>query len=187
MHRAHIPVDQYEPLARQFNPVKFDAKEWVQIAKNAGMKYIVITSKHHDGFCLFNSALTDYDIMDATPFKRDIMKELADQCHRQGIKICWYHSIMDWHHTDYLPRRKWEKRSADGADYDRYVAYMKGQLKELVTRYGDIGILWFDGEWEKTWTHERGKDLYDYVRSLQDDIIINNRVDKGRKGMAGLT
>jgi alpha-L-fucosidase len=187
MHRAHIPVDQYEPLAGQFNPVKFSAKEWVQIAKNAGMKYIVITSKHHDGFCLFDSDLTDYDIMDATPFKRDIMKELADECHRQGIKICWYHSIMDWHHPDYLPRRKWEKRPADNADYDRYVAYMKGQLKELVTNYGDIGILWFDGEWEKTWTHERGKDLYDYVRSLQDDIIINNRVDKGRKGMAGLT
>ena len=187
MHRAQIPVDQYEPLAGQFNPVKFNAKEWVKIAKNAGMKYIVITSKHHDGFCLFDSDLTDYDIMDATPFKRDIMKELADQCHRQGIKICWYHSIMDWHHPDYLPRRKWEKRPADGADYDRYVAYMKGQLKELVTNYGDIGILWFDGEWEKTWTHERGKDLYDYVRSLQDDIIINNRVDKGRKGMAGLT
>ena len=187
MHRGHIPVDQYEPLAGQFNPVKFNAKEWVGIAKNAGMKYIVITSKHHDGFCLFNSALTDYDIMDATPFKRDIMKELADECHRQGIKICWYHSIMDWHHPDYLPRRKWEKRPVDGADYARYVAYMKGQLKELVTNYGDIGILWFDGEWEKTWTHERGKDLYDYVRSLQDDIIINNRVDKGRRGMAGLT
>jgi alpha-L-fucosidase len=155
------------------------------MAKDAGMKYIVITSKHHDGFCLFDSKMTDYDIMDATPFKRDIMKELADQCRKQGIKMCWYHSIMDWHHPDYLPRRRWEKRSAEGADFSRYVTYMKGQIKELVENYGDIGVLWFDGEWEKTWNSDLGNDLYKYVRSLQPDIIINNRVSKGRAGMAG--
>jgi alpha-L-fucosidase len=93
---------------------------------------------------------------------------------------------MDWHHPDYLPRRKWEKRSAEGAEYDRYVTHMKDQLRELVTNYGDIGVLWFDGEWEDTWTHDRGLDLYQYVRGLKPDIIINNRVDKGRKGMEGL-
>jgi alpha-L-fucosidase len=185
LETAQIPVEKYEKFAAQFNPIKFDAKEWVEIAKKAGMKYIVITSKHHDGFCLFDSQLTDYDVVDATPFKRDILKELSEECHRQGIKICWYHSIMDWHHPDYLPRRNWEKRSSAGADYDQYVKYLKGQVRELLTNYGEIGVMWFDGEWEETWTKERGFDLYKYVRSLQPNIIINNRVGKGRAGMAG--
>jgi alpha-L-fucosidase len=182
---AQIPVKEYEKFASQFNPVKFDAEEWVKAAKDAGMKYIVITSKHHDGFCLFDSNLTDYDVVDATPFKRDILKELADECHRQGIKICWYHSILDWHHPDYLPRRSWETRSAEGADFDRYVKHMKEQVKELLTNYGKIGVMWFDGEWEYTWTRERGIDLYNHMRSIKPDIIINNRVGKGRAGMAG--
>jgi len=95
MERAQIPVSEYEQLARQFNPVKFDAEQWVQIAKNAGMKYIVITSKHHDGFCLWNTKYTDYDVVDATPFKRDILGELAEACRKNGIKLCFYHSIMD--------------------------------------------------------------------------------------------
>jgi len=103
MFNAHVPVAEYEPLAKRFNPVKFDANAWVRIAKDAGMKYIAITSKHHDGFCLFDSKLTTYDIMDATPFKRDILKELSDACRREGIRMCWYHSVLDWHHPDYLP------------------------------------------------------------------------------------
>jgi alpha-L-fucosidase len=183
---GQIPLEQYEQFVKQFNPVKFNADQWVRIAKNAGAKYIVITTKHHDGFCLFDSKYTDFDIM-STPFKRDIMKELSDACRRQGIQICWYHSIMDWHHPDYLPRRKWEQRSAEGANFDRYVAYLKNQLRELTSHYGHIGVLWFDGEWESTWNHERGQDLYDYVRGLDPKIIVNNRVDKGRSGMAGLT
>ena len=183
---AQIPIEVYDQFIGEFNPLKFDADEWVRMAKAAGMKYIVLTSKHHDGFCLFNSNYTDFDIMN-TPFKRDVLKELADACRDQGIKLCWYHSIMDWHHPDYLPRRSWEDRSADGAELDRYITYMKNQLKELVTNYGDIGVLWFDGEWEDTWHHGYGQDLYDYVRSLQPSIIINNRVDVGRSGMQGLT
>ncbi len=183
---AQIPLETYEGFIEQFNPVEFDADEWVKMAKDAGMKYIVITSKHHDGFCLFDSEYTDFDIM-STPFKRDIMKELSEACREEDIEICWYHSIMDWHHPDYLPRRDWEDRPTEGADFDRYVSYMKNQLAELVGDYGRIGVLWFDGEWEDTWTHERGIDLYNYVRGLQDDIIINNRVDKGRQGMQGLT
>jgi alpha-L-fucosidase len=182
---AQIPVKEYEKFTLQFNPEKFDAKEWVKTAKDAGMKYIVITSKHHDGFCLFDSKMTDYDAVDATPFRRDILKELADECHRQNMKICWYHSIMDWHHPDYLPRRSWETRSAEGADFDRYVDYMKEQVKELLTNYGKIGVMWFDGEWEHTWTKERGEDLYEYVRSIAPSVIVNNRVGKGRAGMAG--
>jgi len=185
LHTAQIPVAEYENFASRFNPVRFDAARWVELAKEAGMKYIVITSKHHDGFCLFDSRLTSYDVVDATPFRRDILKELADECHRQGIKICWYYSIMDWHYPDYLPRRPWEKRSTEGADFDRYAAYMKGQVRELLTNYGYIGVMWFDGEWEETWTPERGRDLYSYVRSLRPDIIVNNRVGKGREGMSG--
>jgi alpha-L-fucosidase len=186
-NNAHIPLEVYDQFVHEFNPVKFNAKEWVRMAKDAGMKYIVITSKHHDGFCLFDSKYTDFDVM-STPFQRDIMKELADASHEAGIKICWYHSIMDWHHPDYLPRREWEKdRPTEGADFDRYVHYMKSQLSELLSNYGDIGVLWFDGEWESTWNHERGKDLYHYVRGLQPDIIVNNRVDVNRGGMAGIS
>jgi len=184
---AQIPLPIYDTFIDQFNPVKFNADEWVRLAKEAGMKYIVITSKHHDGFCLFDSKYTDFDVM-ATPFQRDIMKEMAQACRRYEIKICWYHSIMDWHHPDYLPRRGWEKdRPADNADYDRYVRYMKNQLQELLSNYGEIGVLWFDGEWESTWNREYGQDLYKYVRGLQPNIIINNRVGAGRAGMEGFS
>jgi alpha-L-fucosidase len=179
---GQIPVDEYDLYVDQFNPTQFDADQWVRTAKKAGMKYLVITSKHHDGFCLWDSALTDFDVM-STPFKRDILRELRTACDRHGIKLCFYHSIMDWHHPDYLPRRSWEvsMRPAGDADFERYVRYLKGQLRELVERY-DPAVLWFDGEWEDTWTHQRGKDLYAYVRGLKPEIIINNRVDNGRKG-----
>ena len=138
MDRGQIPIEEYEPLKEQFNPVMFDADRWARIAKEAGMKYIVITTKHHDGFSLFDSKYTDYDIM-ATPFKRDIMKELSNACRRHGLKMCWYHSILDWHHPDYLPRRRWEIRTTEGADYNRYIDHMKNQLTELLTNYGEIG------------------------------------------------
>ena len=183
-NQAEIPIDEYDKFVGQFNPVKFDADKWVSTAKNAGMKYIVITSKHHDGFCLFDSKFTDYDVM-STPFKRDILKDLSEACRNEGIKLCFYYSIMDWHHPDYLPGRDWENRSSEGADFDGYIQHMKNQLKELVINYGDIGILWFDGEWENTWNEERGIDLYNYVRSLQPDIIVNNRVDPNRGGLEG--
>src|SRR5262245_58874307 len=100
MNTAAIPAADYEKLAPKFNPTKFDAKQWVSIAKGAGMKYIVITSKHHDGFCIFDSKVSNYDVMDATPFKRDILRELSDACADAGLHMCWYHSIMDWHHPD---------------------------------------------------------------------------------------
>jgi alpha-L-fucosidase len=174
MHDKEIPVAEYEPLAAQFNPVKFDAARWVQIAKDAGMKYIVITTKHHDGFCMWGTKLSPYNIVDATPFHRDPIKELSVECQKQGIRLCFYHSIMDWHHPD-----------AKGDDFPKYVEHLKGQLKELLTNYGPIGVLWFDGEWIKEWTEERGQDLYVFVKALQPDIIINNRVGKAREGMSG--
>ena len=190
MERGQIPVSEYELLAGQFNPVKFDAEQWVQIAKNAGMKYIVITSKHHDGFCLWDTKYTDYDVVDATPFKRDILGELAQECRKQGIRICFYHSIMDWHHPDaqapFYP--KYNDTSKSNPNFDRYVEYyLKGQLKELVQNYGPLGILWFDGEWVRDWTREMGWDMFDYCLSLQPDIIVNNRVGNGRQGMQGLS
>ncbi|MEJ2701654.1 MAG: alpha-L-fucosidase, partial [Sedimentisphaerales bacterium] len=186
LEQTKMPVSQYEKYAQQFNPVKFDAKAWVRMAKDAGMRYIVITSKHHDGFGMFRSDLTDWCIK-STPFQRDPLKELSEACREAGIKMCFYHSIMDWHHPDWGQRRPWnDKAPATPPDMDRYTAYMKGQLKELLTRYGPIGILWFDGEWEKPWTHDRGVDLYNYVRSLQPQIIINNRVGKARSGMEGM-
>ena len=180
-----IPTSQYETLVPRFNPVKFNAREWVRTAKDAGMKYIVITSKHHDGFALFDSKLTDWDIM-STPFKRDVLKQLSEACRDAGIRLCFYHSIMDWHHPDWGKRRAWNDKATGEANMDRYVEFMKGQLKELLTNYGPIGILWFDGEWEKPWTHERALDLYKFVRDLQPDIIINNRIGKGRAGMGGM-
>ncbi len=182
-------MKDYEKFASQFNPVKFNAKLWVKTAKDAGMKYIVITSKHHDGFDMYGTKLnSNWNIVSGTPYHHDPIKDLADECKKQGVKLCFYHSIMDWHHDDYTPRRAWETetRPTKGANYDRYVDYLKGQLKELVTNYGPIGVLWFDGEWESTWNHERGVDLYKYVRSLQPSILVNNRVDKGRQGMQGM-
>jgi len=176
MDRAQIPIPEYEKFVKQFNPVKFNAEQWVQIAKDAGMKYIVITSKHHDGFCLWDSKVSEYDIMDATPFNRDILQELSQACKKAGIRLCFYHSIMDWHHPD-----------AKAENFPKYrEEYLKPQIKELVTEFEDIGVLWFDGEWIKEWTEPQGQDLYNWIRNLKPDIIINNRVGKGRAGMQGM-
>lgn len=180
------PIAYEKTLLPQFNPSKFDAREWARIAKDAGMGYVVITTKHHDGFALWDSAASDYDVM-ATPFRRDIMRELADAVRAEGLRMCWYHSIMDWHHPDYQPRREWDARPVDPQSFPRYVDFMFAQLKELLTNYGDIGILWFDGEWEGTWNHDWGKKTDDFVRSLQPRIIVNNRVDSGRAGMEGFS
>jgi alpha-L-fucosidase len=154
------------------------------------MKYIVITSKHHDGFCLWDSKVSDYDIMDASPFRRDILKELSKACKKHKIRLCFYHSIMDWHHPDaqapFYPNYNDKERT--NPNFARYVdTYMKPQLKELIDNYGPLGVMWFDGEWIKDWTEPQGKDLFNYVLDLQPDIIINNRVGKGRKGMEGLS
>ena len=176
MYEAKIPRPEYEQLAGQFNPVQFDADAWVRLAKNAGMKYIVITSKHHDGFCLFDSKVSDYDIADRTAFRRDPLRELADACRKHGLKLCFYHSIMDWHHPD-ANKEHWARYRDE---------YLKPQLRELLTRYGDIGVLWFDGEWIDEWTEAQGKDLYRFVRGLQPSLIVNNRVGKGRNGMQGM-
>ncbi len=182
---AHIPLERYERFQTEFDPVRFDADRWARACAEAGMKYLVITSKHHDGFCLFDSSCTDWDV-GGTPFRRDILAELAAACARHGVRFCTYHSIMDWHHPDYLPRRSWEERPSEGADFERFVRYLHQQVTEIITRYHP-GVLWFDGEWENTWTHERGVALYELCRSLDPELIINNRVDVHRGGMAGFS
>jgi len=189
MNSAQIPVADYESFAAQFDPVRFDAAEWVRIAKDAGMKYIIITSKHHDGFSLWDSEVSQYDIIDATPFGRDILRELADAAAQEGIRLGFYHSIMDWHHPDaqapHFPT--YNTREKSNPNFPRYVDnYLKPQVRELVTDY-DPAVLWFDGEWIPEWTHEMGLDMYNFVRSMSPDILINNRVDKGRQGMQGMT
>lgn len=165
MLRAPVPTDQYKKLAEQFNPVKFDAKAWVGLAKKAGMKYLVITAKHHDGFCLFDTACTDYDIMDATAFKRDVIGELACECKRQGIRFGVYYSQrQDWYHRG---RDSNKKPTAD------YVAMAKGQVRELLTNYGDIGVVWFDtGGSDLALNNSYGR----LVRTLQPRTIICSRL-----------
>ena len=168
MEKGKIPIPEYEKFPPQFNPVKFDADQWVRLAKEAGMTYMVITSKHHDGFAMYDSKVTEYDIIDATPFTRDPMKELAEACARHGLKFCFYHSIMDWHHPQ-----------AGGDQFEQYRQnYLKPQVKELITRYGPLGILWFDGEWIKEWDEAKGGDLYALCRTLQPSLVVNNRVGK---------
>ncbi|MBK7644243.1 MAG: alpha-L-fucosidase [Planctomycetes bacterium] len=182
---AHIPVAEYEKFQAQFNPVNFDADAWAKLAADAGMKYLVITSKHHDGFCLFDSPETTWDVA-GTPFKRDILAELSAACAKYGVRFCTYHSIMDWHHPDYLPRRSWEDRPANGADFDRYEQYLHAQVSEIVKRYHP-GVMWFDGEWENTWNHERGTRLFELCRKLDPRMIVNNRVDVSRAGTNGFS
>lgn len=186
MESAHVPLAEYEQWRDQFNPTKFNADQWATMAADAGVKYVVITTKHHDGFALFDSKVSDWDIM-STPFKRDIMKELSTAVRKKGLVQGWYHSIMDWHHPDYVPHRPWSTVQPADTNFDRYVKYLHDEVTELLTNYGPIGVMWFDGEWESTWNHERGEKLYNLCRTLQPNVIVNNRVDVGRGGMGGMS
>lgn len=190
-----VSIGDYDNLYKEFNPVLFNADKWVKAAKDAGMKYIVLTSRHHDGFCLWDSAYSDYD-MKSTPYGKGVLKELSAACKKQGIDFGLYYTICDWHHEDYpvvYPDKDYkfhlEKDITDPVvkqKMDNYITFMKNQLKELIEDY-DPTLFWFDGEWEWAWTHDMGMDLYAYLRGLKDDLLINNRVDKGRNGMAGVT
>ncbi|HLU92658.1 MAG TPA: alpha-L-fucosidase [Membranihabitans sp.] len=180
-----VPIAEYDNLYTEFNPVLFDADSWVKTAKDAGMKYIIFTSKHHDGFSMWPSDYTDYDI-GSSPFGRDVLQELADACKKYDIELGFYHSIADWHHPHYTTRYGGDTRPVEDSNMDIYLKYLKNQVRELVERY-DPFLIWFDGEWEAAWTHEMGMDMYAYLRGIKDDLLINNRVDKGRKGMDGTT
>jgi alpha-L-fucosidase len=174
--RGHeVPATEYDNLYKEFNPVLFNADEWVKSAKDAGMKYLTITSKHHDGFCLWPSDYTDYDIM-ASPYKKDIVGELAKACAKYDIKFCMYFTILDWHDPDY-PIHNDGKEPDPNADMGKFIVTIKNQLKEIITIY-DPYMLWFDGQWESPWTDEMGIDIYKYLKGLNKDLIINNRLGK---------
>ncbi len=188
MDRAEIPVSEYEEYARQFNPEQYDAEEWVKIAKDAGMKYIIITSKHHDGFGLWDSEVSKYDAVDFAAIEQDLLAELKKAADKHDIKLGFYYSIMDWHHPDaqapHYPDYNTDEKS--NPNFDQYVEnYMKPQLKELMEKY-DPAVLWFDGEWIPEWTHEHGVETYTWLRQMKPELIINNRVDVGRQGMQGM-
>lgn len=171
-----IPCSEYDPLIEQFNPTEFDAAAWVDLAREAGCRYITVTTKHHDGFCLFHSALTDFHIGNS-PFGRDLIRELTEECHRQGLRMHYYYSILDWHHPDFSPPPEWmkEEREARGIDFERYLEYMRGQLRELCTNYGPIGCIWYDGGWLHNAEQLRSAEQNAMIRQLQPHILINDR------------
>ena len=186
MNNQNISKENYEKLPALFNPTAFDARAWVQMAKDAGMKYITITSRHHDSFSMYDSKVTDYDIVDATPFKRDVLAELAEACREADIKLFFYYSLLDWNRDDYYPRG----RTGTGiggrhpGDWNEYIAFMKAQLTELLTNYGPIGGIWFDGHWDQMgwdgkefselkvdWQYD---ELYGLIHELQPAALVGN-------------
>ena len=169
------PIEEYDNLYKKFNPERFDADAWVKVAKDAGMKYIVLTTKHHDGFCLWDTKLTDYNIMN-TPFKRDVVKELAAACKKGGIAFGTYYSVCDWHHPDFPLTSPGGGVKREKSDLDSYNQYLLGQLRELVTNYGPLITIWND---VPQMFQGRGVETIKLVRTLQPDITINDRSGDG--------
>jgi alpha-L-fucosidase len=174
MHNRDIQVPAYEALASSFNPVKFDAREWVALAKAAGVRYITITSRHHDGFSMFGTAASNYNIVDWTPFKRDPLKELSDECRREGIKLFFYYSQLDWRRPDYFPRGRTGNGTGrpDAGDWGAYLDFMDRQIAELLTHYGPLGGIWFDGMWDKPEAPWRLDRTYALIHELQPAALI---------------
>jgi alpha-L-fucosidase len=179
MHNEKIPVPEYEALVQQFNPVRFNAEQWVSIAADAGQRYIVITSRHHDGFSMYDTALSDYKVT-CSPFQRDPLHELADACARRGdIKLGFYSSLLDWHHPAYRFRKE------SGLAWDDYLEFLHGQVHELCTQFGEIACIWFDGDWPNhllsddtayfaaggSFEYEK---LYEMIHTLQPDAVVHN-------------
>jgi alpha-L-fucosidase len=185
-HNRKLTVDQYNRLPLFFDPEKFDAHTWVSLAKSAGMQYITITSRHHDGFAMFDSKVSDWNIVARTPYKKDPLKMLADECHRQGIKLFFYYSQLDWHNPDYYPRgaTNWANGRPDRGDWNAYLdTYMDGQLTELLTNYGPIGGIWFDGMWDKPDADWHLEKTYALIHKLQPAaLIIPNHHQTPRPG-----
>jgi alpha-L-fucosidase len=186
MNNRNITVKNYTRLMDFFNPIEFNAAEWVSMAKNAGMKYITLITRHHDGFSMWNTKYSNFNIMNS-PYKRDIVKEMADECHKQGIKLFLYYSLLDWRRTDYS---YWTGRTGKGTgrtergNWDDYIQFMKNQLTELLTNYGEIAGIWFDGHWDQTapegaadrtarinWHYD---EIYGLIHRLQPHCMIGN-------------
>lgn len=181
---AKVPPERYSQYFETFNPIDYDPKAWARMAKNAGMKYAVLTTKHHEGFCLFDSAYTDYKATN-TPAKRDLVREYVEAFREEGIRVGLYYSLVDWHHPDYPayhdpfhPLRGDPRRKDECCNFDRYLEYMHNQVRELCTNYGKIDLLWFDFSYDEFcgegW---RAKELVEMVRSLQPDVLINSRLE----------
>lgn len=188
-----MPEEKYMPFFREFDPSAADPKAWVQAAKEAGMGYVILTAKHHDGFCLFDSELTDFKSTN-TPMGRDIVREFLEAGREAGLKVGLYYSLIDWHHPDfphhgdrYHPMRSDPAASNEERDFKRYLAYMHGQVKELCTRYGRLDVLWFDFSYNQlrgeAW---RANELADMVRTLQPGILLNNRLEVSGEGFGSL-
>ena len=167
---------EYAKAARGFYPIRFDADEWVRAFKDAGARYVTITARHHDGFSMFQSRQSAYNIVDATPFHRDVIKEMSQACQRQGMRLHLYYSLLDWTRDDYPPGScgKRLRRTGKG-DYNSYFAFMKSQLTELLTQYGPIGAIWLDGEWDhKTGFDWRLPEVYQQIHSLQPACLVGH-------------
>ena len=188
-----MPEEKYMPFFREFDPSAAEPKAWVQAAKEAGMGYVILTAKHHDGFCLFDSELTDFKSTN-TPMGRDIVREFLEAGREAGLKVGLYYSLIDWHHPDfphhgdrYHPMRSDPAASNEERDFERYLAYMHGQVKELCTRYGRLDVLWFDFSYNQlrgeAW---RANELVDMVRTLQPGILLNNRLEVSGEGFGSL-
>lgn len=169
---GQIPVREYDSLYLRFNPTQFDAQAWVRIAKAAGMKYMVLTTKHHDGFCLWNSKQTPYNILN-TPFQRDVVKELAEACQQQGMPFGVYYSTCDWYHPDFPVTSPGGGKKREKSNIDAYTNYLKRQIAELMLNYGPLATLWFDVP--QHFDAKRGQGVIDFARIIQPDILINNR------------
>jgi alpha-L-fucosidase len=171
-----IPSSQYSPLAKTFDAPEFNADAWIKAIAGAGIKYICVTTKHHDGFCMWPTKLNDDWNITQTPFRRDPMKELSEACKRHGVTFCIYHSILDWHHPDWPGRPAFNDYAKGAPDKEKFRNYLYGQLEELFTNYGPIGMIWLDGSWDRQhWTSDDGKQLEDFIRTLQPTVVINNR------------
>ncbi|QEM11523.1 alpha-L-fucosidase [Mucilaginibacter rubeus] len=173
MNEKHIPYDSYKRLADFFYPQAFNAHEWVMFAKKAGMKYITITSRHHDGFSMFGTKASPYNIVDATPYHKDPLMELAQECVKEGIELHFYYSLLDWGRKDYA----YGSPIADGkpvnGDWDSYINFMKAQLTELITKYPGVKGIWFDGHWERdvNWHYD---EIYGLIHKLNPAILVGN-------------
>ena len=192
-----ITVEDYEQYFKEFNPVDYDPREWARIARQAGMKYAVLTAKHHDGFCLFDSKLTDYKSTN-TPAKRDLVREYLEAFRAEGLKVGLYYSLLDWHHPDYPhfgdrqhPMRDNESFRNHTYKLENYVDYMHGQVRELLTEYGKLDIMWFDFSYKDERNDMSGEkwratDLVSMIRKIQPHILIDNRLEVSGEGFGSL-
>ena len=191
-HGERISNEVYQKYFDEFNPSSYEPKKWAKAAKAAGQKYAVLTSKHHDGFCLFDSALTDYKST-ATKCGRDLVAEFLDAFRSEGIKVGLYYSLLDWHHPAYpayedtIHPMRGNEAYKDREPFENYIDYFHGQVKELCTKYGQIDILWFDFSYGEMKSDKwKAKELVEMVRSFQPDVLIDNRLEVSGEGFGSI-